>query len=135
MKISVTAQYIPHLLDQAPAGVKVLSLDCFDTLLWLNAQAPSDIFAELGIEAKDGTLLRRSAVAQFAGLARRPRAGNRSPNQQVQPETDVVSWAIAGNSDDALPHGRASSLPAPRAGNKVTAIRGTLSHGEDDNHD
>jgi hypothetical protein len=43
---------------------------------------------ELGLEATDGTLLRRSAVAQFAGLARRPRAGNRSPNQQDEPETD-----------------------------------------------
>ncbi|HTA33089.1 MAG TPA: hypothetical protein VK721_06660 [Solirubrobacteraceae bacterium] len=43
---------------------------------------------ELALEAKDGTLLRRSEVSQFAGLARRPRAGNRSPNQQTQPETD-----------------------------------------------
>jgi hypothetical protein len=43
---------------------------------------------ELGLEAQDGTLLRRSSAALFAGLARRPRAGNRSPNEQVQPETD-----------------------------------------------
>lgn len=50
MKISVAAKDIPNLLDQAPAGVQILSLDCFDTLLWRNAQAPSDIFAELGIE-------------------------------------------------------------------------------------
>jgi len=50
MKISVTAQEIPSLLDRAPAGIGILSLDCFDTLLWRNAQAPSDVFAELGIE-------------------------------------------------------------------------------------
>lgn len=50
MKISVTAQELPSLLDRAPAGVTLLSLDCFDTLLWRNAQAPSDIFVELGIE-------------------------------------------------------------------------------------
>lgn len=43
---------------------------------------------ELGLEAQDGTLLRRSQTAFFAGLARRPRAGNRSPNGQVGPETD-----------------------------------------------
>jgi hypothetical protein len=43
---------------------------------------------ELGLEAQDGTLLRRSQTAFFAGLARRPRAGNRSPNGQVAPETD-----------------------------------------------
>ena len=51
MKISVSAQHIPSLLDRAPPGVTVLSLDCFDTLLWRNAQAPSDVFAELEIEA------------------------------------------------------------------------------------
>lgn len=50
MKISVTAPHIANLLDQAPADVEVLSLDCFDTLLWRNAQAPSDVFAGLNIE-------------------------------------------------------------------------------------
>ncbi|MES2497003.1 MAG: hydrolase [Pseudomonadota bacterium] len=50
MKISVTAQQIARLLDRAPAQVDVLSLDCFDTLLWRNTQAPSDVFVELGLE-------------------------------------------------------------------------------------
>lgn len=50
MKTSVTAQQIASLLDQAPADVRVLSLDCFDTLLWRNAQAPSDVFVDLGME-------------------------------------------------------------------------------------
>lgn len=50
MKIAVTAPDIATLLDRAPAGIEILSLDCFDTLLWRNAQAPSDIFAELGLE-------------------------------------------------------------------------------------
>jgi hypothetical protein len=35
---------------------------------------------ELALEAKDGTLLHRSQAYLFAGLARRPRAGNRSQN-------------------------------------------------------
>jgi hypothetical protein len=44
---------------------------------------------ELALEAKSGTLLRRSQVAVFAGLARRPRAGNRSAaGGAVHPETD-----------------------------------------------
>ncbi len=44
---------------------------------------------ELAVEAQQGTLLRRSQVASFAGLARRPRSGNRSHNQSVDraPET------------------------------------------------
>lgn len=44
---------------------------------------------ELALEARAGTLLRRSQVASFAGLARRPRAGNRSASRgAVRPETD-----------------------------------------------
>jgi hypothetical protein len=43
---------------------------------------------ELALEAQDGTLLHRSQVASFAGLARRPRAGNRSQNQPIAPDTD-----------------------------------------------
>jgi hypothetical protein len=44
---------------------------------------------ELALEAKSGTLLRRSQAALFAGLARRPRAGNRSASGAApQPETD-----------------------------------------------
>ncbi len=43
---------------------------------------------ELGLEAQDGTLLRRSQTAYFTGLARRLRAGNRSLNGALTPETD-----------------------------------------------
>src|ERR1044072_2814647 len=49
MKVSITAAELPALLDRAPAGVRVLSLDCFDTLLWRNVQAPVDGFADLGM--------------------------------------------------------------------------------------
>ncbi len=42
---------------------------------------------ELAVEAEQGTLLRRSQAASFSGLARRPRAGNRSRNTEVQFET------------------------------------------------
>lgn len=38
---------IAGLLDRMPALPDVLSLDCFDTLLWRNVHAPADIFAEL----------------------------------------------------------------------------------------
>ncbi len=43
---------------------------------------------ELALEAKDGTLLRRSQLAEFAALARRPRAGNRAANGSTNVETD-----------------------------------------------
>jgi hypothetical protein len=43
---------------------------------------------ELELEAKGGILLRRSQSAPFDGLARRPRAGNRSANELTEYETD-----------------------------------------------
>ncbi len=43
---------------------------------------------ELALEAKEGTLLRRSQPALFEALARRARAGNRSHSGALTPETD-----------------------------------------------
>jgi hypothetical protein len=43
---------------------------------------------ELALEAEQGTLLRRSQVAQFEALARRPRAGNRAMSGSDNGETD-----------------------------------------------
>ena len=37
---------LPHVLDWF-SGIRVLSLDCFDTLLWRDCHAPSDLFAAL----------------------------------------------------------------------------------------
>ena len=73
MKISVSAQQIPSLLEQAPEGVKILSLDCFDTLLWRNAQAPSDIFADLGLEG--GSIEPRVVAERKARKAQMFQAG------------------------------------------------------------
>jgi len=50
MKTQIRAAELATLLDDAPSEVRYLSLDCFDTLLWRNVQAPHDIFAELAIE-------------------------------------------------------------------------------------
>ena len=46
MKTAVRAHEIATLLDDMP-DVRCLSLDCFDTLIWRNAQMPRDIFAEI----------------------------------------------------------------------------------------
>jgi FMN phosphatase YigB (HAD superfamily) len=75
MKISVTARHIPDLLDQMPADATILSLDCFDTLLWRNAQAPSDVFAELGIEG--GSIEPRFIAEREARKAEAFRSGRR----------------------------------------------------------
>lgn len=60
MRIKVNAAELPTLLDRAPDGVSVLSLDCFDTLIWRNAQAPRDIFADLAIPGGAGWVRARA---------------------------------------------------------------------------
>lgn len=49
MTMTVTAAELPALLDRAGEEVSILSLDCFDTLIWRNAETPADLFAELPI--------------------------------------------------------------------------------------
>lgn len=49
LQLSIRARELPTLLDRAPAKIRFLSLDCFDTLLWRNVVAPRDVFADLGI--------------------------------------------------------------------------------------
>ena len=57
MTFAVRAHDFASVLDSAPEGVRILSLDCFDTLLWRNTNLPVDVFADLplpgsGVEAR-----------------------------------------------------------------------------------
>lgn len=47
MTAAKRAHQLIEMLDEAPAEVRILSLDCFDTLIWRNTHAPIDIFCEL----------------------------------------------------------------------------------------
>jgi FMN phosphatase YigB (HAD superfamily) len=46
-KTQIAASDIPHLLDDYGDSIKILSLDCFDTLLWRKTATPRDVFAVL----------------------------------------------------------------------------------------
>jgi len=57
MTFAVRAHDFASVLDAAPDGIEILSLDCFDTLLWRNTNLPVDVFADLplpgsGVEAR-----------------------------------------------------------------------------------
>jgi FMN phosphatase YigB (HAD superfamily) len=67
--LSLRAHEFPTLLDRAPPEVRILSLDCFDTLLWRNAQAPVDVFADLPIEG--GAIAPRARAETLARDARK----------------------------------------------------------------
>jgi FMN phosphatase YigB (HAD superfamily) len=65
----VAASALERLLDSAPTGVSVLSLDCFDTLIWRNCHAPADVFTELGLPG-GATYLRGRAEGRARQTAR-----------------------------------------------------------------
>lgn len=73
MKTIATAAELATLLDAAPDGMRVLSLDCFDTLIWRNVQAPQDVFADLPIAGGGGWIRKRAEdrARQSALFARR----------------------------------------------------------------
>jgi len=48
MMDSIFADALPLLLDRFP-DARILSLDCFDTLLWRDTHAPHDVFAALDL--------------------------------------------------------------------------------------
>jgi hypothetical protein len=60
---------------------------------------------ELALEAQQGTLLQRSQVAMFAGLARRPRAGNEGVGESETENLSYVFTPIPANCVGAIcPH-------------------------------
>jgi FMN phosphatase YigB (HAD superfamily) len=77
---TILPHQLPDALDRAPPGVTLLSLDCFDTLLWRDCHAPVDVFAALDavtpgqrIEAERNArkamrTLRRSGEVQLADI-------------------------------------------------------------------
>ncbi|HWI86531.1 MAG TPA: hydrolase, partial [Sphingomonas sp.] len=69
MRTAVRAHEIASLLDDAPDGLRCLSLDCFDTLLWRNVHAPADIFAEFPI--RGGAIDPRGIAERRARQARK----------------------------------------------------------------
>jgi FMN phosphatase YigB (HAD superfamily) len=47
MTIDICAKDLATALERFGDGISVLSLDCFDTLIWRSTNAPTDVFADL----------------------------------------------------------------------------------------
>ncbi len=79
---------------------------------------------ELALEAHGGTLLRRSQAVLFAGLARRPRAGNRTqaggaPRPETDPYIPIPSNCVGATCASGLMPEYAFSSSRPEVGNFV----------------
>jgi len=49
MHTTIRPADLPHALERMGHDAKVLSLDCFDTLLWRDCHAPEDVFGALNV--------------------------------------------------------------------------------------
>ena len=69
MTMAIRTSELATLLDSIPPGVRYLSLDCFDTLVWRNCATPADVFADL--TAPGGAIPLRRAAETVARSGRR----------------------------------------------------------------
>lgn len=69
-KAQITASDIPRILDDFGDSIKVLSLDCFDTLLWRKTATPRDVFAVLA----DEPAARRRGITPYQRMSAAARA-------------------------------------------------------------
>lgn len=100
----VAPHQLADLLSSAPAGVKVLSLDCFDTLIWRNTHAPRDVFADL---AQAGCAADQRAFAESAARERARGAGGR--------EEVAIAEIYEALAPQATPEARAAAVQAELA--------------------
>jgi len=75
MSRTILPHQLPHALDDRP-GIAMLSLDCFDTLLWRDVHAPADLFGLLA----PITVTQRQRAEQ---AARKARVLARHPSSEV----------------------------------------------------
>jgi FMN phosphatase YigB (HAD superfamily) len=103
MQFTVRAHEIEALLDRAPEGVEILSLDCFDTLIWRNTHAPTDVFADLALPG--GGIEPRTWSESQA----RKRAWSKHGQKDVKLDT-IYRHMLAGADDAAVEAAMAREL-------------------------
>ncbi|MES0214137.1 hypothetical protein NKL07_01630 [Mesorhizobium sp. C280B] len=72
-------------MDEFEDSVKVLSLDCFDTLLWRNTATPRDVFAVLA----DNPVARRVGITPHQRISAAARAYRAKPLENGSREIDI----------------------------------------------
>ncbi|RWF81305.1 MAG: hypothetical protein EOQ36_31240 [Mesorhizobium sp.] len=73
------------ILDDFGDSIKVLSLDCFDTLLWRKTATPTDVFAVLA----DNPVARRLGIAPHQRVSAAARAYRAKPLENGSREVDL----------------------------------------------
>jgi len=81
----IAAKDIPNVLDKFGDSLKVLSLDCFDTLLWRKTATPRDVFAVLA----DTPIARRLGVTPHQRISAAARARRAKLLENGSSEIDI----------------------------------------------
>lgn len=76
---------IPNILDKFGDSLKVLSLDCFDTLLWRNTATPKDVFAVLA----DNPVAQKLGITPYQRISAAARAYRAKPLENGSGEIDI----------------------------------------------
>ena len=93
MNDTILADALPTALDGQP-GITILSLDCFDTLLWRDTHAPSDVFRALGSPVLQQRIWAEQRARTAAGVrARRNEVGIAEIYAQLLPNATPAERA------------------------------------------
>ncbi|MER9057330.1 hypothetical protein [Mesorhizobium sp. M0910] len=84
-KAQIKGHDIPNILDDFGDSVKVLSLDCFDTLLWRKTATPRDVFTVLA----DNPVARRLGMTPHQRISAAARAYRAKPLENGSTEIDI----------------------------------------------
>jgi len=96
MTESLLPHQMPGALEYAPDTIKVLSLDCFDTLLWRDCYAPTDLFAALPDVSTGQRVVAETRARKAQGtLKRRTEVGIDAIYDQALPNADKSMRAAA----------------------------------------
>lgn len=107
MKESVKPHELPDLLDPWIGRVSVLSLDCFDTLVWRTTGSPADVFLRVG----DDVAMKPRIFAE--ALAREMRSADTG---LTEVNLDEIYRGLGAQHDEARVAGRvAAEIAAERA--------------------
>ncbi len=96
MTDTILPHELPNALERAPQGIEVLSLDCFDTLLWRDCHAPTDLFGELDTVGTGQRIVgEQNARKAEATLRKRSEVGLAEIYTHAMPNADATAREAA----------------------------------------
>ncbi len=96
MTQTILPHELPLALNRAPEGIEVLSLDCFDTLLWRDCHAPADVFAALpGVLPGQRMVAEKMARKTERVLRARSEVGLEAIYAQAMPNASIAQRGAA----------------------------------------